>query len=245
MGYGATSLERNWIFYPNLFRDKQSYKFWCGTGRVGGLIGIKPSPECKTLTQIWNPEFMLKAICFARWMFLHSSSIESWNLWNDKLIPLARFFNLWRTEIDKDDSCVSMLDYKDMPWLAETSQFKVGVLDSSSQQWPVQQMAHLREMAEMEDEPERSIQLEWIDRQSICTYVALGVGQLYHGFPILHHFGVDDDPLWSQFKLEGSNAYATRDEDYHVSLAICGGFPRDLDRIRLQELLLQKNGCKY
>jgi hypothetical protein len=185
---------------------------------------------------------MLKGICFARWMVLHGSSTQFFNSWNHKLFDLARFFNLWRTALDEDDSCVSMLNYKDMPWLAEICEFKVWVLDTTSQQWPIQQVEHLRKMAEKEPEPERQIQLDWIDTQSICTYVALGVGQLFHGFPILNHFDVYDS-LWTQFK--GSNAYATKAENYHVSLAICGGFSREVDRIRLQELLQSEVVDKY
>jgi len=151
------------------------------------------------------------------------------------------FFHLWK---HANDSCVSMPDYKDMPWIVETDQFNVWVLDSSSQQWPTDQLVHLRNMAELMDEPEKSLQLGWIDGKTVCTYIALGVGQLFHGFPLLNHFGVDHDPLWTQFKRKG-NAFVTVAENYHVSLAICGGFPNAIDRIRLQESLQSEVVNKY
>ena len=90
--------------------------------------------------------------------------------------------------------------------------------------------------------------LEILANHKTATYIALGVGSLFHGFPLLTHFGYPADPLWEVFSSDDSdgdvNAFATLSTEPHASLAYVGGM-LECYRKEIQEDPGQSLGTLY
>jgi hypothetical protein len=145
----------------------------------------------------------------------------------DSAHNIARLFTGWKNAI-QGGGIIRMQDYSAFPWLAKVSDFQVWCNPSTNTQ-----LEKLRDSANNQPEPFRTTQLEWINTGSVGTFIGIGVGKLYHGYPMLTHFGYAPDPLWDQF--DDTNAFATISDKYHVSLAIVGGINLEDERVFVQE----------
>ena len=151
-----------------------------------------------------------------------------------RLMVIRPLFLCWKNALNTDR--IRMLDYKELQWLCRIADVKVWVRETNHSD-----MDNYCTLAEVCPEPKRTLLLEWINSCRTGTYIAIGVGRLVHGFPLLTHFGCDPDPLWDWWG-DDHNAFATCDDRYHVSLAYVGGMQEGREKLRgdLQDSIVDR-----
>ena len=136
-----------------------------------------------------------------------------------RLMIIRQYFVAWRVLIS--GLRVSHLDYLQLPWVCRVRDIHIWVCESDS--------SVLLEYIHTACEPQRSEFLAWYNNDISSTYISIGLGRLYHGYPLLTHFGYQPDSFW---ELHQHNGIATLASNYHLTMAYVGGMSSGREFVR-------------